>query len=68
VSAERLGFGQGWAIKHRLLMEDYPECPEKACTLMNQFFEESIASKPQQYMWSYNRYKRPLGAKLAPVG
>ncbi len=68
VSAERLGFGQGWAIKHRLMTEEYPECPIKACTLMNQFFEESIASKPHQYMWSYNRYKSPLGAKLAPVG
>ena len=68
VSAERLSLGRGWVIKHRLMTEGYPECPEKACSLMNQFFEESIASKPNQYMWSYNRYKSPLGAELAPPG
>jgi KDO2-lipid IV(A) lauroyltransferase len=68
VSAERLSLGRGWVIKHRLMTEGYPECPEKACSLMNQFFEESITSKPNQYMWSYNRYKSPLGAELAPPG
>jgi KDO2-lipid IV(A) lauroyltransferase len=26
-----------------------------------------IIDKPQQYMWSYNRYKRPHGAEIAPI-
>ena len=68
VSAERLSFGRGWEIKHRMMSGVYPECPVKAATLMNQFFEASILSRPNQYMWSYNRFKAPLGAVLAPVG
>jgi len=68
VSAERLGLGKGWAIKSRLMTEEYPICPEEACTVMNRYFEKMIISKPHQYMWSYNRYKRPAGAELAPLG
>jgi KDO2-lipid IV(A) lauroyltransferase len=67
VSAERLSFGRGWEIQHRMMSGGYPKCPVKAATLMNQFFEASILSKPNQYMWSYNRYKRPHGAELAPI-
>ena len=67
VSAERLSFGRGWEIKHHLMSGEYPECPVKAATLMNQLFEASILSRPNQYMWSYNRYKRPHGAEIAPI-
>ena len=34
---------------------------------MNHYFEEMILSKPHQYMWSYNHYKRPVGAEMAPI-
>jgi len=67
VSAERLGLGKGWLIKTRLMTESYPLCLEEACGLMNQYFEQMIISKPNQYMWSYNRYKRPHGAEIAPI-
>ena len=67
VSAERLGLGKGWIIKSRLMPEAFPNCLIDACTAMNQNFEEMIVSKPNQYMWSYNRYKRPVGAELAPI-
>lgn len=67
VGAERLGLGKGWVIKSRLLSEAFPDCLVDACTEMNQYFEEMIVSKPHQYMWSYNRYKRPLGAEMVPV-
>lgn len=67
VSAERLDFGRGWHIKTELMTESYPECPIAACTVMNGFFEKMITSKPSQYLWSYNRYKRPIGAILAPT-
>ena len=67
VAAERLGLGKGWIIKSRLMPEAFPNCLIDACTAMNQNFEEMIVSKPNQYMWSYNRYKRPVGAELAPI-
>jgi KDO2-lipid IV(A) lauroyltransferase len=68
VGAERLGLGKGWRIKSRLMPEAFPNCLVDACTEMNQYFEEMIVSKPHQYMWSYNRYKRPVGAEIAPIG
>jgi KDO2-lipid IV(A) lauroyltransferase len=67
VAAERLGLGQGWIIKTQLMAEPYPTSMTQACTQMNQHFEQMIISKPQQYMWSYNRYKRPHGAVVAPI-
>jgi KDO2-lipid IV(A) lauroyltransferase len=67
VAAERLGLGKGWLIKSRLMTETFPDCLVDACTGMNLYFEEMILSKPHQYMWSYNRYKRPAGAGLAPI-
>lgn len=67
VGAERLGFGKGWLIKSRLMTEAFPDCLVTACTEMNHYFEEMILSKPHQYLWSYNRYKRPAGAELAPT-
>ena len=30
---------------------------------MNRQLEEVIRQFPEQYLWSYNRYKRPAGAK-----
>jgi KDO2-lipid IV(A) lauroyltransferase len=67
VGAERLGLGKGWLIKSRLRTEAFPDCLVDACTEMNHYFEEMILSKPHQYMWSYNRYKRPVGAEMAPI-
>lgn len=67
VGAERLGLGKGWLIKSRLMTEAFPDCLVDACTEMNHSFEEMILSKPNQYMWSYNRYKRPAGAEMAPI-
>jgi KDO2-lipid IV(A) lauroyltransferase len=67
VGAERLGLGKGWLIKSRLMTEAFPDCLVDACTEMNHYFEEMILSRPHQYMWSYNRYKRPAGAEMAPI-
>ncbi len=67
VGAERLGLGKGWRIRSRLMPEAFSDCLVDACTEMNQYFEEMIVSKPHQYMWSYNRYKRPTGAAIAPI-
>jgi KDO2-lipid IV(A) lauroyltransferase len=49
------------------MSEVYPPSLSAACSLMNHYFEQMIIDKPQQYMWSYNRYKRPHGAEIAPI-
>jgi KDO2-lipid IV(A) lauroyltransferase len=67
VGAERLGLGKGWLIKSRLMPEAFPDCLSDACAEMNHYFEEMIVSRPHQYMWSYNRYKSPAGAEIAPI-
>jgi len=67
VGAERLGLGKGWLIKSRLMTEAFPDFLVDASTEMNHYFEEMILSKPHQYMWSYNRYKRPAGAEMPPM-
>jgi KDO2-lipid IV(A) lauroyltransferase len=67
VAAERLGLGKGWIIKSRLMTEAFSDCLVDACTEMNHYFEEMVLSKPHQYLWSYNRYKRPEGAKIPPT-
>jgi KDO2-lipid IV(A) lauroyltransferase len=67
VGAERLGLGKGWVIKSQLMLQPFSESLAEACTEMNEHFEEMIISKPNQYLWSYNRYKRPAGAEVAPV-
>ena len=67
MGSERLSFGRGWRIKTKVMMQKYPACPIEACTVMNAYFEQMIIAKPNQYMWSYNRYKTPTGAELAPA-
>lgn len=64
---ERLRWGRGFIVHVRpfdpvgdtaaqtLLSED----PAGAALRINQAMEEVIAACPQQYLWSYNRYKSP---------
>ena len=49
------------------MKQPFPDDSVEAATVMNEFFEEMIMLQPSQYMWSYNRYKRPTGAELAPM-
>lgn len=60
--AERLPAGSGF----RLSIAEPPPLPEGSAQLraaaMNRMIEESIRSRPEQYLWGYNRYKRPAGA------
>ncbi|HJS39141.1 MAG TPA: lysophospholipid acyltransferase family protein, partial [Burkholderiales bacterium] len=39
---------------------------ESAARRINRALEEAIRERPEQYMWSYNRYKRPHGAPPPP--
>jgi KDO2-lipid IV(A) lauroyltransferase len=50
----------GWRIRfERMEGEPTPEA-------VNARMEQTIRVLPHQYLWGYNRYKRPEGASAAP--
>jgi KDO2-lipid IV(A) lauroyltransferase len=57
----RLPRGRGYEIVLRPLPEKLPG--ESATRRMNRALEALIRECPEQYLWSYNRYKIPKGAK-----
>ncbi len=56
--AERLPKGKGY----RLHLEALPE-KEITPAELNRQIEKMVKKSPEQYLWSYNRYKVPAGAK-----
>lgn len=53
---ERLGLGEGWRLRlERLDGEPSPQA-------LNRAMERAIRRLPAQYLWGYNRFKRPAGA------
>lgn len=57
---ERLPAGRGFALRlERFEGEPTPEA-------VNAAMERLIRRRPEQYLWGYNRYKRPAGAEPAP--
>jgi Kdo2-lipid IVA lauroyltransferase/acyltransferase len=62
VLCERLALGAGW----RLHIERLDAWPTPA--VCNMAMQDIITRLPEQYLWSYNRYKRPVRAShAAPV-
>lgn len=59
VAGERLPGGRGWRLHHLRLPDPLPESPEEQARLINAAMETLIRRCPQQYLWSYNRYKQP---------
>ena len=60
----RLERGRGYAIVLRPLAPALPgETPARR---LNRAIEELVRECPGQYLWSYNRYKTPRGAKPLP--
>jgi KDO2-lipid IV(A) lauroyltransferase len=55
VFARRLPRGRGYALSFRPLPE--PQAGETALRRMNRGIEALIRECPEQYLWSYNRYK-----------
>lgn len=53
---ERLRLGEGWRV-HFERLQGRPTPAE-----LNQAMERLIRRLPTQYLWAYNRYKRPAGA------
>jgi len=66
-SALRQPHGRGYT----LLLEPFPQeldaDPQRAATQINQALETLIRRCPEQYLWGYNRYKRPPGAPPTPT-
>ncbi len=62
---ERLSWGRGF----RLWIEPLPAFPEdvqEAAIRLNQALERLILRRPEQYLWSYRRYKQPGDAPPPP--
>jgi len=64
--AERLPGGHGFRLHLRVRAEPLPADRAGAALAVNRGVEELIRMAPAQYLWSYNRYKRPAGAPPAP--
>lgn len=56
-TGERLAFGAGWRISFERMVE--PPTPEA----LNAAMQRTILRLPTQYLWGYNRYKRPRGER-----
>jgi len=61
VAAERLSWGRGYHLHVTPLDEALPEDKALAAARINQGVEDVVRRMPAQYMWSYNRHKRPGG-------
>jgi Kdo2-lipid IVA lauroyltransferase/acyltransferase len=64
VAAERLSWGRGYHLHVTPLAEALPADKTAAAVRINQGVEDVVRRFPAQYMWSYNRYKRPSGVAL----
>jgi KDO2-lipid IV(A) lauroyltransferase len=61
VTAERLPHGKGFVVRVRPLPPALPG--ESTARCISRALEEQIRTRPEQYLWGYNRYKRPSGAE-----
>lgn len=56
---ERLSWGRGYTLHCRELTTPLADSLGEAVTQINQEMERLIRECPQQYLWSYARYKQP---------
>jgi len=66
LAGERLPRGQGWRMHYLRLPEPLPADPKALARLINSSMETLIQRFPEQYLWSYNRYKIPADAPPLP--
>lgn len=62
LGAERLPGGAGFRIHVERLAEPLTGAPEQDVAAINRAIEKMVLRFPTQYLWGYNRYKRPAGA------
>jgi KDO2-lipid IV(A) lauroyltransferase len=58
---ERLPAGRGYRLHFDEIAGDHLDEPA-----LNRAVEEQVRRRPEQYLWSYNRYKVPAGAEPPP--
>ena len=64
---ERLPAGQGFHLRLSRLAEPLPRDDEPGqAAVINRAMESLIRQCPQQYLWGYNRYKRPRALPAGP--
>ncbi|HJV28458.1 MAG TPA: lysophospholipid acyltransferase family protein [Aromatoleum sp.] len=64
---ERLPRGQGYVLRVSEPVEPITGSLEERCVKINRAIERLILACPQQYLWGYNRYKRPSGVEPPPA-
>ncbi|MCE2948328.1 MAG: lysophospholipid acyltransferase family protein [bacterium] len=62
----RLPAARGYELEFHPLPDPLPEDPQQAARAVNAAVEAVVARCPEQYLWSYNRYKQPAGAPPPP--
>jgi len=64
VLGTRLARGEGYEVQVLPLAPALPG--ESGARRVNRAVEEAVRERPGQYLWAYNRYKRPPGAPPPP--
>jgi KDO2-lipid IV(A) lauroyltransferase len=64
--AERLPRSEGFVMHFEALREPLSKDRSVATRRVNEMVEKLVRVCPSQYLWGYNRYKRPAGAPPAP--
>jgi KDO2-lipid IV(A) lauroyltransferase len=68
VWAERLPHGAGYHLHLQRPGKSIRGSTDERAQAINHEMEELIRQCPAQYLWGYNRYKRPRGAEAPPEG
>ena len=66
VWAERLPGGTGYHFHLQAPTQPLDGDTETRTQQINHEIEQLIRQRPEQYLWGYNRYKRPRGAEMPP--
>ena len=64
---ERRADGDGWVVHFSVIDDPLPADPLAAASRINAALETLIRANPAQYLWGYNRYKKPQSAPQPPV-
>lgn len=65
--ARRLPRGAGFEMRLHAAQDPLPADRREAARVVNREVEALVRDCPEQYLWGYNRYKRPAGAPPPPA-